>query len=70
MGKQITLKGFSAGEEAPSGGISFSMRASVSGEEFDPERHEGRLLIKAATYHRLKIERKGDRWETEIIFDI
>ncbi len=46
------------------------LRAVVTGEEFDPERHEGKLLIKAATYHRLKIEKKEDIWEVTVIFDI
>jgi SHS2 domain-containing protein len=46
------------------------MSARVSGEEFDAERHEKRLLIKAATYHQLSIERKEGRWVTDIIFDI
>jgi protein archease len=53
--------------------INFSdnrIEAKLSGEEFDPERHEGKLLIKAATYHRLKIEKKDHLWESEIIFDI
>jgi SHS2 domain-containing protein len=44
--------------------------ARISGEEFDPERHEGKLLIKAATYHRLKIENRDHGWKAEIIFDI
>jgi SHS2 domain-containing protein len=46
------------------------MSARVSGEDFDPERHEKRLLIKAATYHRLIIEEKEGQWVAEIIFDI
>lgn len=46
------------------------LKAVVTGEEFDPERHEGKLLIKAATYHRLKIEKKDDIWEVTVIFDI
>jgi SHS2 domain-containing protein len=46
------------------------LKAIVSGEEFDPERHEGKFLIKAATYHRLKIEKKEDIWEVTVIFDI
>jgi SHS2 domain-containing protein len=47
------------------------VKAEVTGEEFDPERHERRLLIKAATYHDLKVE-KNDRggWRAEVIFDI
>jgi len=44
--------------------------ATVSGEEFDPERHESRLLIKAATYHNLVLEKKDGGWRAEIIFDI
>lgn len=46
------------------------IKASVSGEEFDTERHERKLLLKAATYHRLKIEKINDIWETDVIFDI
>lgn len=46
------------------------LKANVKGEEFDTERHERKLLIKAATYHRLKVEKAGDVWEADIIFDI
>lgn len=44
--------------------------ASVWGEEFDPERHERGLLVKAATYHNLKFEKKDGLWQVEVIFDI
>ena len=44
--------------------------AEVSGEEFDEERHEKRLLVKAATYHQLRIEQQDGRWVTRVIFDI
>jgi protein archease len=44
--------------------------ATVSGEEFDPRRHERRLLIKAATYHRLLLQERDGHWEAEVIFDI
>lgn len=44
--------------------------ATVSGEEFDPERHESKLLIKAATYHNLNLEKRDGKWQAEIIFDI
>ncbi|MCX5719343.1 MAG: archease, partial [Nitrospirae bacterium] len=40
------------------------------GEDFDPERHESKLLIKAATYHKLRIENVGNMWEVDVIFDI
>jgi SHS2 domain-containing protein len=47
-----------------------SVSAEISGEDFDPERHERRLLLKAATYHDLKIEQAGGNWTAEVIFDI
>ena len=43
---------------------------AVTGETFDPQRHEGKLLIKAATYHKLKIERVSGIEEIHVIFDI
>ena len=46
------------------------LKANIKGEEFDTERHERKLLIKAATYHRLKVEKVRDLWEADIIFDI
>lgn len=55
--------------EEPSGG-GHVIKGQVSGEEFDQVRHEGKLLLKAATYHNLKVEKQGDEWESEIIFDI
>ncbi len=47
-----------------------SASATVSGCRFDPSRHEQRLLIKAATYHRLMVRQRNSRWEAEIVFDI
>ena len=60
IGKKIEIKQFSDNR----------MVATVTGEEFDPERHEGKLLIKAATYHKLRIEKIDDMWEIDVIFDI
>lgn len=48
----------------------FAVRASLSGEDFDPARHEGKLLLKAATYHNLRVEKKGNIWRSRIIFDV
>ena len=44
--------------------------AKISGEDFDPERHERGLLIKAATYHQLSMEKKEGHWVANVIFDI
>ncbi len=60
IGKKIEIKQFSDNK----------IEATVTGEEFDPERHEGKLLIKAATYHKLRIEKIDDIWEIDVIFDI
>lgn len=68
MGKSITIKGWQAGE--PESGQAYSLEATLSGEEFDPDRHKGKLLIKAATYHKLLVEKKDGRYQAEIIFDI
>ncbi len=64
IGKEIII------EEASFGKEEFKFKAIVTGEEIDPERHERKLLIKAATYHRLRIEKRGKFWEIDVIFDI
>ncbi len=45
-------------------------RVKLVGDKFDPQRHEAKLVIKAATYHNLKVEKVGSEWVAEIIFDI
>jgi SHS2 domain-containing protein len=40
------------------------------GERFDPDKHRMEMEIKAATYHGLSIERKGDEYTARIIFDV
>lgn len=68
IGKSITIKSWQAGE--PESGQAYSLEANLTGEEFDPEHHEGKLLIKAATYHKLLVEKKDGLYQAEIIFDI
>ena len=46
------------------------VEATASGEEFDPDRHEGKLLIKAATYHKVMVEKSEGTWTASVIFDI
>lgn len=48
----------------------YKLISRIRGEDFDPERHERKLLIKAATYHRLRIEKVDNMWEIDVIFDI
>jgi SHS2 domain-containing protein len=44
--------------------------STVGGETFDPKRHPGGILLKAATYHGLMLEEFEGGWRAEIIFDI
>jgi SHS2 domain-containing protein len=48
----------------------YTLKATIYGEEFEQQRHEGKLLIKAATYHKLKIEKVRGMFEINVIFDI
>lgn len=45
------------------------LKAKVTGDDFDPNVNERRLLLKAATYHGLSLKR-NDQWEVMVIFDI
>ncbi len=47
-----------------------SVRLKLRGERFDPKRHTSKLLIKAATYHRLKLANVNSQYVAEVIFDI
>jgi SHS2 domain-containing protein len=47
-----------------------AIRAIGLGEPRDAERHRARVIVKAVTYHQLKIERRGDLWVTEVYLDI
>ncbi len=47
-----------------------AVEAIISGEDFDPKRHEGKLLLKAATYHDISVKESGGTWTASVIFDI
>ncbi len=46
------------------------VKLKLKGGRFNPEVNESKLVIKAATYHRLKIEKKDGEYEAEVVFDI
>lgn len=70
IGKKIVIDELILGTDQPASLQACRLGASISGEDFDPERHESKLLIKAATYHKLRIENVGNMWEVDVIFDI
>lgn len=47
-----------------------SISAVGLGEPRDPERHRAKLIVKAVTYHQLKIEQRGDLWSADVYLDI
>ena len=42
----------------------------LGGEKVDPESHDLRFDVKAATYHGLAVERRGDGYYGRVIFDL
>jgi SHS2 domain-containing protein len=47
-----------------------AVKVRLFGEGFNPEHHTSKLVIKAATYHRLRLEKEGGQYVAEVIFDI
>lgn len=47
-----------------------SVCGQVHGEPFDPERHPVERVVKAATYHQLRVERHGDGWRARVYLDL
>jgi SHS2 domain-containing protein len=45
-------------------------RADAFGEPADPDRHEPRDLVKAATYHGLSVARAPGGYEARVILDV
>ena len=46
------------------------LTAELVGEVHDPDRHGLGTLIKAVTYHQLRVERHDDGWRARVILDI
>ncbi len=44
--------------------------AMIKGDFFNEKKHSRGVLIKAATYHKLKLEKKNNGWMATILFDI
>lgn len=46
------------------------LNAYAYGEIFDNQKHEPRTVVKAVTYHQMRIENVGSRWVIDVVFDI
>jgi len=47
-----------------------AVKAELSGQPYDPARHEIATEVKAVTYHQLRIAREGRLWTGRVILDI
>lgn len=46
------------------------LSAMAIGEKFNSHKHPLRAEVKAVTFHDLMIQKVGDHWETNVVFDI
>jgi len=46
-----------------------SLAARATGEQYDPELHAVKCLVKAATYHRLRVRQTPEGYAATVIFD-
>ncbi len=46
------------------------LAAELFGETIDPRRHKVRRMIKAATYHGLRLTQIDGQWEARVILDL
>jgi SHS2 domain-containing protein len=46
------------------------LQAVVGGEAIEPGRHLVHTEIKAVTYHELRVEKHGDLWLAQVLFDL
>ncbi|MCE4609643.1 MAG: archease [Desulfurococcales archaeon] len=48
----------------------YRIMSSAWGEQFNPEKHEERTIVKAMTYAQMEIERKDKCWRLQFVVDI
>jgi protein archease len=68
-GKRVAFRDFCVTVEQPLAS-SWTIDALGRGEPREAERHRARVIVKAATYHQLKVERRGDLWVAEVYLDV
>jgi len=48
----------------------YNLECIARGEPRDPEKHPGKLVVKAVTYHQLKISQTSEGWFADIYVDV
>jgi SHS2 domain-containing protein len=64
-GKRIAFREFHVTEFTGN-----SLKAIGRGEPRDPQRHRARVIVKAVTWHQLKIEERDGVWVAQVYLDI
>jgi SHS2 domain-containing protein len=67
-GKQIAFREFRV-QQIDEGGDAMRVAAIGAGEPRDPARHRAKLIIKAVTYHQLKVVEALEGWVAEVFLD-
>jgi SHS2 domain-containing protein len=47
-----------------------SVKAEVSGEKIDPDRHEIKQEITTVAFHKSRMEKTGNQWIAQLIFEL
>ncbi len=47
-----------------------SLSAVARGEQFDRARHQAKMLVKAITYHQLRLDKTSEGWRAQVYVDI
>lgn len=46
------------------------IKADVCGEKIDPDRHDMKKEITAVAYHQSRMEKTGNQWTAQLIFEV
>jgi SHS2 domain-containing protein len=46
------------------------VKADVCGEKIDPDRHEIKKEVAAVAYHQSRIQKTGNQWTAQLIFEV
>jgi SHS2 domain-containing protein len=64
-GRRVALGEFAIGRVSET-----NVDCVARGEPRDRERHPSRVIVKAVTYHQLRVERTADGWVAEVYVDV
>jgi SHS2 domain-containing protein len=64
-GKRIAFRAFDVTQLSE-----MHIECIATGEARDPQRHPPKLVVKAVTYHQLKVQRSENGWIAEVYVDV